>query len=71
MKGLVSSCLFGAFGGSVNDLMSGGEGAGHQHFNLLGVTNFSTGIDHFLSCLLEFLGQLSKLEDLSFDEWVT
>jgi hypothetical protein len=34
----------------------------------LGVADFGLGIDYFLSCFLQLLGQLLKLQDFPFDE---
>jgi hypothetical protein len=50
--------------------MSGGEGTSCQHLDLLGMANFGMSIDYFLSCLLQLLGQLSKLQNFSFNKWV-
>ena len=70
MKGVVSSGLFEAVGRGVHGLTSGGEGAGSQHLDLLHVSDLGAGIDDFLSGLLEFSSEGSKLKNFAFDERV-
>jgi hypothetical protein len=40
---------------------SGSEGAGGQHLDLLCVVNLGSGVNYFLSCFEEFLGEVAKL----------
>ena len=63
---MLKSCRQGIHG-----LVGCNKGASGQHFDLLGVTDFSTGIDRFLLGFEELLGEVSKLEDFSFDEQVS
>jgi hypothetical protein len=37
---------------------------------MLGVTDFSVGINYFLPSLEKLLGELPELKDFPFDEWV-
>ena len=70
MEGSIGSRLFKTVGGGVHGLSSSGEGAGGQHFHLLGMSYFGAGIDNLLSGLLELLGEGSKLKDFSFYEGI-
>ena len=47
------------------------EGASGQHLDLLGVTDFSMSIDHFLLGFEELLGEVTELKDFSFDKRVS
>ena len=47
------------------------EGASSQHLDLLSMTGFSAGIDHFLLSFKELLGEVSELKDFSFNERVS
>ena len=71
MEDAVSSSLFEAFNRSVHGLSGGSEGASGQHLDLLGMSDFSVSVDDFLSGLLQFLGEVSKLQYFSFDEGVS
>ena len=71
MEGAISSHLFESRCGGVDCLSSGGEGTRSQHFDLLRMADFGTGIDDFLSGFEEFLREMSKLKDFPFDEWVS
>ena len=70
MEDAIGSRLFEACGGGVHGLSRGGKGAGGQHLDSLGLSNFGTGVDHLLSGFKEFSGELSKMENFTFDEWV-
>ena len=70
MESLIGSCLFESHGGGIHSLLSGDEGTGSQHFDLLGVTHLSAGVDHLLPGFQELLRELSELEDFSFNEWI-
>ena len=61
MEGAVSSGLLETIGGGVHGLSGCGEGTTSEHLNLLGMSNFGTGVDDFLSSLEEFLSEVSKL----------
>ena len=37
---------------------------------MLGVADLGASVDYFLSSFEKLLSELSKLEDLSFDEWI-
>ena len=71
MEGAIGSGLFKTVGRGVHGLSSGSEGAGGQHFHLLGMSDFSAGVDDLLSGLLEFSGEGSKLKHFTFDEGVS
>ena len=68
MKGVISSRLFESLHRGIHGLTSSGKGAGGQHLDLLGVTDFGPGIDHFLSRCGKFLSEVSKLKDFSFNK---
>ena len=70
MEGAISSRLLESFGRGVYSLVCGGKGACSQRFDVLGMAYLRTGVDYFLSGFEELLGELSELENLSFDEWV-
>ena len=70
MEGAISPCLFESFGRGIYGLVGHGKSAHSQHFDVLSVADFSTCIDHFLPGFEEFLGKLSELKNLSFNEWI-
>ena len=70
MKGAVSSCLLKPLGGGVHSLVSSGESACSQRFDVLGMADLGMCVDHFLSSFEEFLSELSKLKNFPFNEWV-
>ena len=71
MENAVGSSLLETFHRGIYSLLSGSKGAGGQSLDLLCVSNFGACFDHFLTCLLEFLGEVSELQHLSFDERVS
>ena len=71
MEGVIGSRLFESRGGGVHSLSSGGEGAGSQYLDLLGMVNLGACVDHLLSSFQKFLSELSELKDFSFDERVS
>ena len=71
MKGAIGSHLFESCSGGVHGLPSGGEGAGGQHLDLLGMMDFGACVDHLLSSFLELLSELSELKDFTFNERVS
>ena len=70
VKDAVRSGLFEPFGRGVYSLVGGGEGARGQHFDVLSMADLGACVDNFLVGFEEFLGELSKLENFSFDERV-
>ena len=70
MEGAVGPGLFKAFSGGVHSVSGGGEGTSGQHLDLLGVSDFGTSVDDFLSSFLKRLSEVSELQYLSFDEGV-
>ena len=61
MEGVVGPSLFEPFDRSVHSLSGSSEGAAGQHLDLLGVSNFCSRVNDLLSCLKEFLGEVSEL----------
>jgi hypothetical protein len=61
MESAVSSRLFETFRRSVHGLSSGSKGAGSQGLDLLRMSNFGACVDYFLTCFLEFAGEVSEL----------
>jgi hypothetical protein len=51
-------------------LSSGSEGTGSQGLYLLRMSDFGARVDDFLSSLLQLLGEVSKLQYLSFKEGI-
>ena len=70
MEDAIGSGLFELLSGGIHSLSGSGESARGQSLDVLRVMNFGASVDDFLSGFKEFLGKLSELEDLSFDEWV-
>ena len=70
MEGAIGSGLLETFDRSVHCLTGGGESAGGQHLDLLGVSDFSASIDNLLLSLLKFLSEVSKLQHLALDKGI-
>ena len=71
MKGTIRSRLLKSFDGGVYGLARGGESTCRQRLDMLGVAYLRACINYLLSGFEEFLGELSELENFSFDEWVS
>ena len=71
VEGTISPCLFELGRGGIHGLSSGSEDTGSQHFDLLCMADFSSSVDHFLSCLKKFPGEVTKLQYLSFDKRIS
>ena len=65
---MAGSRLFEAIDRGVHSLSGSGEGASGQDLHLLGVSDFGAGVDDFLSDLLKFSGEGSKLKNFSLDK---
>ena len=61
VKSAISSCLLEACRRSIDSLLGGCESASSQQFDLLSVTYFGVGINHFLSCFQKLLSELPEL----------
>ena len=70
MEGTVGPRLLESLDRGIHRLSGSGKSACSQRLNLLGVADFSAGVDCFLSSFEKLLSELSKLEDLSFNEWI-
>jgi hypothetical protein len=71
MESAIGSRLLESLGGGVYGLACGGEGTCGQRLNMLRMAYLCTSVDDFLSGFEELLGELSELENFSFDEWVS
>ena len=71
MERTISSCLLESCRQSIHSLTGCDEGASGQHLDLLGVVDFSAGIDHLLLSFEEFLGEVSELKDFSLNERIS
>jgi hypothetical protein len=70
MEDAISSGSLESLGGGVHSLSGGCKGTRGQRLYMLCVANFGAGVDNFLSSFEEFLGELSELKKLPFDERV-
>ena len=71
MEGVVGSCLFELLGRGIHGLSGGSKGTCSQRLDVLSMPDFSAGVDYLLSGFKEFLGELSELENFSFDKRVS
>ena len=70
MEGAISSGLLKTLDRSIHSLSGSGEGTAGQHLDSLGLSDFSTGVDDFLSNFLELPSEVSELQHFSFDEGI-
>ena len=61
MEGAVRPSLLEAFNGGVHRLLGSSESTASQHFDLLRMSNFGAGFDHFLPSFEELLSEVSEL----------
>ena len=61
VKSTISSCLLEVCRRSIDSLSGGCESTSSQQFDLLSVTYFGAGIDHFLSCFQKLSSELPEL----------
>ena len=71
MEDAIGPRLLKPRGRGVHSLASSGQGTRSQHLNMLSVTDFGTHVNYFLSGFEKFLGELSKLKNFPFNEWVS
>ena len=70
MEGTVGPRLFESVGRGVHGLSGSGERAGSQRFDVLGMANLGTRVDHFLVGFEKLMSELSELKDFSFNKWI-